>query len=303
MPQVDTITVDPHKAGYIPYPAGALCYRNKQMIFLIAQTSPVVFHDGEAPTVGVYGIEGSKPGAAAVGVALSHISIPPNRLGYGRLLGRCVFNSKRYYAALTTLAKPEDDFIVVPFQRLPAEKSGATPAEIEAERERIAGKIVGHSNRKLRKIFDDEPDVLDLFQSLGPDLTVFAYAFNFKVGGKINRKLDLMNDFNKEMFHRLSLEIPPDQEGDVPKTPLFVTSSQFDPVTYGEDFVHDFTRRAGVKTKHPTAVRFLISTMQNPFVTATADGNFIPTLMNVFRETVEDVRAHIIKKYDLAKET
>ncbi|MGB3314336.1 MAG: pyridoxal-dependent decarboxylase [Albidovulum sp.] len=303
LPQVDTITIDPHKAGYIPYPAGALCYRNKQMIFLIAQTSPVVFHDGEAPTVGVYGVEGSKPGAAAVGVALSHISIPPNTRGYGRLLGRCVFNSKRYYAALTTLAKPEDDFVVVPFQRLPAEKAGGTPAEIEAERELIADKIVGHSNRKLRKIFEDEPDILDLFQSLGPDLTVFAYAFNFKVGGKLNRKLDLMNDFNKEMFNRLSLQVPPDHEGDVPKTPLFVTSSQFDPVTYGEGFVHDFTRRAGVKTKHPTAVRFLISTMQNPFVTATADGNFIPTLMGVFRDTVDEVRAHIIKKHDLAKET
>jgi hypothetical protein len=32
----DTITVDPHKAGYIPYPAGALCYRNKNMRNLIA---------------------------------------------------------------------------------------------------------------------------------------------------------------------------------------------------------------------------------------------------------------------------
>ena len=27
----DSITVDPHKSGYIPYPAGALCYRNGQL--------------------------------------------------------------------------------------------------------------------------------------------------------------------------------------------------------------------------------------------------------------------------------
>ena len=27
----DSITVDPHKAGYIPYPAGGLCYRDERM--------------------------------------------------------------------------------------------------------------------------------------------------------------------------------------------------------------------------------------------------------------------------------
>lgn len=297
----DTITVDPHKSGYVPYPAGALCYRNRDMIFLIAVTSPVVFHDGEAPTVGVYGIEGSKPGAAAVGVALSHITVPPDTLGYGRLLGRCVFNSKRYYAALTTLARPEDDFIVVPFQRLPAERAGKTAAEIEAEKALIAEKIVGHSNRRLREIFDAEPAMLDLFQSLGPDLTVFAYAFNFKVGGKLNRDLTLLNAFNNALFHRLSLEVP-EKPGDVPKTPLFVTSSAFAPETYGTEFVRDFAERAGVDYQSGQPVRFLISTMQNPFLTSTADGNFIPTLMKVFRQTIEEVRSRIITEHDLEQE-
>ncbi|WP_347313424.1 pyridoxal phosphate-dependent decarboxylase family protein [Defluviimonas sp. SAOS-178_SWC] len=297
----DTITVDPHKSGYVPYPAGALCYRNRDMIFQIALTSPVVFHDGEAPTVGVYGIEGSKPGAAAVGVMLSHITVPPNKLGYGRLLGRCVFNSKRYYAALTTLAKPDDDFIVVPLQRLPAEKDEKTATEIEAQKTLIAEKIVGHSNRRLREIFEAEPEILNLFQALGPDLTVFAYAFNFKVGGKLNRDLTLFNEFNNALFHRLSLEVP-EKSGDVPKTPLFVTSSAFDPAAYGEKFVKTFAERAGLDYNERHPVRFLISTMQNPFLTATADGNFIPTLMTVFRETIEDVRGHIIARHDLEKE-
>jgi glutamate/tyrosine decarboxylase-like PLP-dependent enzyme len=117
--EADTITVDPHKAGFIPYPAGALCYRNKEMIFLVSQTSPVVYHDGEAPTVGVYGVEGSKPGAAAVGVALSHATIPPDTRGYGRLLGRCVFNAKRFYAALTTLAEPRRRLHLDPLPEAP----------------------------------------------------------------------------------------------------------------------------------------------------------------------------------------
>ena len=33
--EVDSITVDPHKSGYIPYPSGALCYRNSAMRDLV----------------------------------------------------------------------------------------------------------------------------------------------------------------------------------------------------------------------------------------------------------------------------
>ena len=298
----DTITVDPHKAGFIPYPAGALCYRNRQMIYLVSQTSPVVFHDGEAPTVGVYGVEGSKPGAAAVAVALSHVTIPPDTRGYGRLLGRCVFNAKRFYAALTTLPTREDDFVLVPFQRLPAEKAGRTAEEIERQKDLVREKIVApRTNRELRAIFDDEPGILDLFQSLGPDLNVFSYAFNFKVEGRLNARLDLMNEFNNALFHRMSHEVP-DEAGKVPANDLFVTSSSFDPNVFDADFMRSFARRAGVRYRAGTPIRHLISTMQNPFLTATAEGNFIPTLMAVFRATVEDERRRIIARHGLGQE-
>ena len=38
----DTITIDPHKTGYLPYPAGALCYRNMTMRTLIAFVAPYI---------------------------------------------------------------------------------------------------------------------------------------------------------------------------------------------------------------------------------------------------------------------
>ena len=53
------------------YPAGALAYRNGQMKSFITLQASEVFH-GDAVSVGVYGLEGSKPGAAAAGVLLSH---------------------------------------------------------------------------------------------------------------------------------------------------------------------------------------------------------------------------------------
>ena len=61
--------VHPHKGGFIPYPAGALCYRNGAMRSIVTFTAPLVYHGGADPTVGVFGIEGSKPGAAAAGGA------------------------------------------------------------------------------------------------------------------------------------------------------------------------------------------------------------------------------------------
>ena len=69
---VDTITIDPHKAGFCVYPSGALCYRNGSMRGFITLAAPEVYHGENDPSVGVYGIEGSKPGAAAASVFLSH---------------------------------------------------------------------------------------------------------------------------------------------------------------------------------------------------------------------------------------
>ena len=67
-----SVTIDPHKAGFCPYPAGALLYRNGTMKGFITLAAPEVFHDKDDLNVGVYGLEGSKPGAAACGVLLSH---------------------------------------------------------------------------------------------------------------------------------------------------------------------------------------------------------------------------------------
>ncbi|KAL8784727.1 MAG: hypothetical protein Q9213_003824 [Squamulea squamosa] len=58
MRHADSITVDPHKAGYIPYPAGSLCYRDERMRFLITWTSPYISRAGTTESIGIYGVEG-----------------------------------------------------------------------------------------------------------------------------------------------------------------------------------------------------------------------------------------------------
>ena len=99
----DTITLDPHKSGYAPYPAGALCHRDIRSRDLISFSAPVVKHGENDPSVGFYGVEGSKPGAAAAGALLAHRVIGLHKQGYGRLLGQCVWTSKRIYCRLVTM--------------------------------------------------------------------------------------------------------------------------------------------------------------------------------------------------------
>ncbi len=54
----DSITIDPHKAGYIPYPAGALCYRDERMKNLLTWSAPYIQQSKKGESIGVFGIEG-----------------------------------------------------------------------------------------------------------------------------------------------------------------------------------------------------------------------------------------------------
>lgn len=53
----DSITVDPHKAGYIPYPAGSLVYRDGRLRHLVTWSGPYL-SQGSSENIGVYGVEG-----------------------------------------------------------------------------------------------------------------------------------------------------------------------------------------------------------------------------------------------------
>jgi len=305
----DTITLDPHKSGFIPYPGAAICYRNQDLANEIAYTSPVVSHGGEAPTVGTYGIEGSRPGAVACGVALSHAAIPPNQLGYGRLLSRCIFNSKRFYAAAVSMIKPDDPFIIVPFNRLPAEADGGTEKEIADQKALIAKEIVPPDNKALVGMLDAKGNekLKALFKRLGPDLTVMSYAFNFKVDGVLNTDVTLFNDFNHALFNAMSLQ-EKGKAGEVPDVPFFVTEGSFEKAAYGSDVLDSFAARAGLEDHGEAPLNFLISTMQNPFVSEAyqPDGdyqiNFINTLIEVLHAQVAKTRIEFIKQHSLGKE-
>ena len=91
--RVDSVTVDPHKAGYTPYGAGSIVIKHGFLKDLVAENAPYCLdrenntnEEDPRPQLGKFILEGSKPGAVAASVWFSHRLIPLDKNGYGRQL-------------------------------------------------------------------------------------------------------------------------------------------------------------------------------------------------------------------------
>ncbi len=106
MGRADSITVDPHKMGYVPYSAGAIAMRDRRLVTLISYFAAYVFEaEGDNPMLlGSYIMEGSKAGASAAAVYAANQTIPLNICGYGRLVGRGIEGALRLYDHLESLS-------------------------------------------------------------------------------------------------------------------------------------------------------------------------------------------------------
>ncbi len=126
--EVDSITVDPHKMGYVSYAAGAFVARNREVVDFIAQEAAYVFDLGEAeqdvPTreklrnLGQYILEGSKPGAAAAAVHVTHKVLPLDCTGFGRLLAETIRSCEHFYGSVASMSERLADRVrlFVPFE-------------------------------------------------------------------------------------------------------------------------------------------------------------------------------------------
>ena len=291
----DSITVDPHKGGYIPYPAGALCYRNAAFRDSISLRAPVVFHSQTEPTIGVYGVEGSKPGSSAAAVWLAHRVIRPDRSGYGRILGQCMWTAKRLFLRLAALDDPR--FTITPFNQTPAERAGAPPGARQAERQSLAD-LVPLDNAALVARLAADTVLRKLFASVGSDQVIIAFALNPRhPDGRPNTDLARANALNEAVFARCSMLEPRTSfEG----IDLVLTSSRFDPAVYGQAFVDTFCRRMGVHPEPGAGVDFLIMTTMDPWTTATEHGDFQAEIMAALRRAAHGALDEIGKVAEAA---
>lgn len=109
--KVDSITVDPHKLGYIPYGAGAFLCRDQRAMALLAEDADYVFSPGEDGDffrrfrqLGRYIPEGSKPGAAAAAVYVTHRVLPLDHENFGALPRESILATGAFRTAATRFA-------------------------------------------------------------------------------------------------------------------------------------------------------------------------------------------------------
>ncbi len=274
----DTITVDPHKSGYIPYPAGALCYRNAAMRDLLTFIAPYVNHGDEEPNVGSYGVEGSKPGAAVASIYLSHKVIRPDLTGYGQIIGRAMFGCKKLYARLLCMARPEDRFVIVPVPHLATAIPGDTDAEkIQFIRDRI-------DQKTNAEILEDQ-EVLKILPEIGPDQNILTYAFNFKnPDGTLNQDLEKANRLNQALYKLLSIKPGADIYG----YDLIVSTTDFEEDHYGTVFMEDYKRRLGVAGSKGKSIKILRSTVMDPWISEAKGRPFIDIIEEEFRKALSE---------------
>ena len=110
--EADSITVDPHKLGYIPYGAGAFVGRDRRMTQFVGQ-KPVYIYDqsdmtlpvaGRLGQLGDYILEGSKAGAAAAAAHVSHAVLPLDSEHFGRVCRHTIRATEHLFDRLRTMA-------------------------------------------------------------------------------------------------------------------------------------------------------------------------------------------------------
>lgn len=108
----DSVTIDPHKLGYLPYGIGGIIWRDRRVKEFIGEKAPYVFDD-KAPAgsdqqslqLGQYILEGSKPGAAAAAAWVAHRVLPLDRDNLGRLQRHTIHAAEYLFDQLPAMAK------------------------------------------------------------------------------------------------------------------------------------------------------------------------------------------------------
>ena len=200
--KANSITLDPHKSGFCPYPAGGLLYRNGNIRKFLAQKAAYVNHGTENnEEINLFGIDGSKPGAASAGVWLSHKVTGLHCDGYGLLLRQSSFSAGVMYAMWVSMGRSRDPFLIIPGIPLKERfKETWTNKKIRKD-------ILQSENYAL----SHDHAAMEFLRESGPDTLINCLSVNFRVWNKksqswvnntsMERQREFLNKFYKRCSH------------------------------------------------------------------------------------------------------
>ncbi|KAL5246721.1 hypothetical protein ACHWQZ_G018814 [Mnemiopsis leidyi] len=258
----DAISIDPHKTGFCPYPGGSLCYRNEKMRFFVAVYHPEVFYGEGDPSMGLYGIEGSKPGASPAGILMSHNVIGLGNRGYGRILGQGTATAKLFYSMWLTVAREDDPFVCVPLQNVP------DSFDYTSARKLIREKI---AHKPTMEVFRD-PDAVNFLTLCGPDTMINTFVVNFRGNDNVEKSNKLQVALGDAMSIRLGTKVS--------RIPLMIMQTSFDAKSHGLG-LRVLKKRAGLR-QDDTDLNVLVNTCMN----AWRQNESISEIGDLFRKIV-----------------
>ena len=252
----DSITVDPHKMGYVPYPAGVIAFKNKRIVYLLQQHASYIGTDNEdiqasaasggleqhffmkgddfsIPQVGAYTLEGSRPGAAAMACWFASEIIPLDLKNHGKIIRTTVLNARRFAQYLQQHKKASFQYIDEKLQRETDLAPCKTPFTIELLYNNIDTNLVCFFVRPTKWDADYQEKIA---RNHFPTMTTDEQW-----------TLEEINQLNKRIHERLT--ISPSREADSRKASLYqkfyVADTKVDTAMYCVDSMKNTLARFG----------------------------------------------------------
>ncbi len=247
-PRAESIVVDPHKMGYVPYPCGVVAFRNDRVRHFLTQEAPYITVTAASNhqtrqynppvNVGPFILEGSKPGAAAASCWLSHRMIPPRREGYGEIARASLLAARELYERLVHWEQ-----------------------SAKANREPTAYQFVP-------------------ITAPPPDTNMVCFV----IKEKLSRSLERMNALTEAVYQRLTIQAELGERGYSYLQPFFISRTRFHVPNYSPHSVADLLARAEVDAAdYPREGIFVLrATVMTPYITLAAETGHKQALLAEF---------------------
>ncbi|MEN6533660.1 MAG: pyridoxal-dependent decarboxylase [Bryobacteraceae bacterium] len=255
--RAESITVDPHKMGYVPYPCGVVAFRNDRVRLYLTQEAPYITAASTAEwlsracevpqNVGPFILEGSKPGAAAASCWLSHRMIPPDRSGYGEIMRASLLAARELY------------------ERLVHWEHACRANHIETGYEFLP--ITGPP----------------------PDTNIVCFVIQIKG----ERSLARMNALGEKVYKHFAIEAELGEREYAYAQPFFLSRTRFQPPQYSAHSVAALLERSGVDPSDYEAhgIFVLRATVMNPYIILAAETGHKQDLLSDFVEALAKAAA------------